>query len=80
MKKIFKYQIAPTVKMPKGAKVIRVAQQDGIGFLWAIVNPAKTTSELRKFGIVGTGHVLPEKADYIGSYDDGPFVWHVLEF
>lgn len=65
--------------MPKGAKVLRVARQPhGIPALWARVD-TEATPETRKFGISGTGWPIPADAVYRGTFESGPYVWHVFE-
>jgi len=78
---IWKYLIPTadkvTLRMPKFAEVIHIAEQGGILALWAIVNPDLEEEE-RIFYVVGTGHPLPH-AKYIGTVLIDPFVWHIFE-
>jgi len=47
--------------------------------LWAEVNTEAETA-LRAFIIRGTGQPIPDDSlDYVGSFNDGSFVWHVWE-
>jgi hypothetical protein len=86
MKSIYKYPLLAyvdrqQVQLPVGAEIVHVEQQNGVPTLWALVtsDPLWPT-EFRTILFVGTGHTLPgEHHDHIGSYTEGPFVWHVLE-
>lgn len=50
---------------------------EGTPCLWCSVDPS-TKRESRKIATVGTGHPLPDdRTKYIGTFNDGPFVWHV---
>lgn len=78
----FKVEDTVTLELPRGAVIIRVADSGQIahhGLLWAIVDTDQPM-ERRAIYVRGTGHPLPaERTRYIGTFDDGPFVWHVLE-
>lgn len=68
------------IEMPKGAKVLRVDLQ-AQPCVWALVNP-ESEKVRRVFYIFGTGHSLGPRANdlqYIGTFFEGPFVWHVFE-
>lgn len=78
------------VQMPVGAEIVRFGiqyvagdctkpeQRQGHPTVWALVDD-QAALETRRFGVVGTGHPLPDGAIYIDSYDAEPFVWHVVE-
>lgn len=82
MKEIWKFPIemgANKIEMPNGAVVLTVQLQNDIPCLWAIVNPEEA-SNTRVFHIHGTGHPLEvAPRDYVGTFQQGPFVWHVFE-
>jgi hypothetical protein len=68
---IFKYQM-PVLEnfemdLPKGALIIRVDDQDGMFWLWAVVDTRKP-NEKRKFMAFKTGVKIPDnlKLNYIG--------------
>lgn len=69
------------LEMPRGARLIRVAVQQGQPCLWASVDTSKPTTK-RNFAVIGTGHPVPETTDgyYLGSFDllDGDFVGHLF--
>jgi hypothetical protein len=54
--------------------------QDGQLCLWVrqMTNPALVQAQ-RTFLIVGTGHPFPQRYLYLGTCQQGPFVWHLLE-
>ena len=69
-KVIWKYQMPVlerfTMKLPKGAEIIRVADQEGMLWLWAIVN-SNAPDEERHFVAVKCGANVPEgNLKYIG--------------
>lgn len=72
------------LQMPKGAVVLHVALQGKQPCLWALVNSTEPT-EIRKFRIVGTGHLISLNEvpllTYIGSFlmHGGALVFHVFE-
>lgn len=86
MNTIYKYPLAvldeQEVSMPGSAVVLCVQIQAGHGpCLWARVN-TEFSLEKRTFLIVGTGNPFPESKRppvYIGTVQQGPFVWHVFE-
>lgn len=69
--------------MPRGAQIVRVAEQILEGAIWAIVDPG-AERELRTFEIRGTGHEIEDGAVYVGTFEQRrygttTFVWHVFE-
>jgi hypothetical protein len=81
MKTIWKFELPRPVchiDMPVGAKVIRVARQSSAICLWAIVESDNAVQK-RLFATVGTGGPIPLDGLYLGTWDDGPFVWHLFE-
>jgi hypothetical protein len=83
MNTIWKFQISawgPTthVNVPRGARLIRFAMQGAVPTVWAIVDP-KAEQVSRTFHIVGTGQSVPDGANYVGSTEDGSFIWHLFE-
>lgn len=85
MRTIWKFPIptatttdAVTLEMPKGAQVVRFASQAGVPTIWALVDD-QAALEDRPFQTFGTGHPVTDGAQYVGSYEQGPFVWHVFD-
>jgi hypothetical protein len=82
VKQIWKYKVENIIEMPKGAEILTVQIQNGQMFnacIWAKVNP-ENELEKRQFVVIGTGHSFDDtNCEYIGTYQDGPFVWHLFE-
>ena len=66
------------LEMPRGATVVRFAMQCGQPTLWAEVDPDQEC-ERREFAVLGTGHPIADGAAYVGSWEQGPFVWHLYD-
>ena len=66
------------VDMPDGAHVVHVGEQNGYPTLWFEVD-AERRIVPRRFGVYGTGHLIPASATHVGSYVTPPFVWHIYE-
>ena len=68
------------VGMARGTKVLTAQMKNGEPFLWALVDPDAPTVA-RHFVIVGTGTPFnhPDYKEYVATFQDGPFVWHVFE-
>jgi hypothetical protein len=82
MKTIYKYPLNSqdcTLQLPKGAKLLTVQLQNQIENLWALVDPHTSELEERHICIVGTGWEVEDNMEYITTYMDGYFVWHVFE-
>lgn len=73
------------VPMPKGARVIHVAEQHGTLCLWAVISRSAIPREQqeRHFFIRGTGQPLDNHVPWrhIATVlcEDGALVWHVFE-
>jgi hypothetical protein len=80
MKEIWKYKVENVLEMPKGAEILAVKVQDSFNVcIWAKVDPEMET-ETRMFEVIGTGHPFDDtNKEYIETYLDGPFVWHLFE-
>lgn len=88
MKRIYKYDLALTERqglvLPKGAKIVHVANQREVITIWAEVDPDYRETDRHGITIVGTGHAAPEPDEdgtpiHIGTVlmAGGDFVWHV---
>jgi hypothetical protein len=68
------------VEMPVGAEIVHADVQRTSVYIWALGDP---DAELvtRLLGYFGTGHLIPDQAEYVGSCTDRDFglVWHVFE-
>lgn len=81
MRSIWKFQLtAEEIPMPEGAEVCTFEFQHGIPCIWAIVD-SDAPKAVRRFKIFGTGHELPTLGEccYVGTQQDGAFVWHLFE-
>ena len=87
--RIWKYKLEGTdgqnISMPKGADILTVQVQDGLPFLWALVDP-KAETEIRFIEIFGTGNpILSDMGTsrkYISTFQmrEGRLVFHVFEY
>lgn len=93
--KIWKYKLSLeetfTINMPKYAQIIHIEVQGGVPSIWVEVpsdsfyQSKKIEYEDRDFAVIGTGWEFGSKeignaGVYIGSWLDGPFVWHLYEY
>jgi hypothetical protein len=81
---IYKYPILitdlQTITLPSGATFVKVGlDPQGQICLWAIVDPELPVTR-EYIHIRGTGQPLTDlPTRYLGSFNDGPFVWHVFQ-
>ena len=83
MKTIWKFSLytdnVQQIEMPGLSHVLCFQKQDGEICIWAEVND-ELPKVTRTFKIVMTGEELPdEDLRYIGTVQDGAFVWHLFE-
>jgi hypothetical protein len=81
---IWKFRLdQASVEIPFGWERLHVARQEdgpdaGAPCLWVLVNPTAAKVRYKPF-VVGTGHTVPRGCDmtnFIGSTQEGIFVWH----
>lgn len=82
--RIYKYPIGVTgfqeVAMPKAARILSVANQNGNLCLWALCDADQKEYVARQIEIIGTGHPISlNSREFIGTVIVAPFVWHVFE-
>lgn len=82
--RIYKYPIGITgfqeVAMPKAARILSVANQNGTLCLWALCDAAQKEYVARQIEIIGTGNPMSlNSREFIGTVIVVPFVWHVFE-
>ena len=70
-----------SIDMPKGSRLLHIAEHFGQPRLWALVD---TTADKipRGFVIVGTGHLAPAPDDpfsYVGTFQSQGFIGHVFD-
>ncbi len=75
---IWKFSAVQLVIMPKGAIIRYFGLQHGEPTLWVEVDP-DAEQEGRQFRQIGTGHLFEVGSLYIGTWFEGPFVWHLYE-
>ncbi len=85
--KIFKYPLSRAegyfyVPMPDGAQHLKVGHDpQGQLCVWSAVEPGIPKRNYT-FYFVGTGHEVDPRvvkvSNYMGTFHEGPFVWHVF--
>lgn len=82
---IWKTPLDPEVRtnefdLPLGAEFLTLQVQHGVPTLWWRVCPDEKRVKTR-VTIVGTGHVFDslDLGRYLGTWQEGPFVWHAFE-
>ncbi len=85
MRAIWKFPLVLTdrqvVRMPEGAQILHVDEQNGQICLWAGITEGKDTED-REIQIIGTGYPeLPDEwVTHLGSVVmQSGYVWHVFE-
>lgn len=74
----------PTIAMPIGARIIHVDHQsdrmleDQVA-LWAECPEDHTRMEDRQFRVLGTGELVGDDWQHVGSAIAMPYIWHVYE-
>lgn len=78
-KVIYKYDLpAPScrVMMPADSRILSLQYQNGVACVWALLSNGAVQDAEFAFDIYGTGHSIASDAEYIGTLQQGPFVWH----
>ena len=81
---VYKYEVTGTrVKLPTGYRILCVGQQGPSIMVWALVpagDAALNSYTEVTFRVHGTGHHFDGGGQtYLGTVEQGPFVWHVFE-
>jgi len=84
---VYKYKLlidTNNVKLPLGAKIVHVGNQNETPCMWVLINEKETRFEIRNFAVVCSGVVFDDSR-YISPVgtallDNGAFVVHVFEF
>ena len=82
MRTVYKYPIKRgTIILPQTAQIVKVGKDyNNEDCIWAIVDPIEQEIKERHFIIAETGELWNENWNqYIGTYFDNGYVWHVLE-
>lgn len=79
----FPFEIADdvTVRMPGGARILKVECQGDTPCIWAIVDTSREKLQ-RHFQIFGTGHEVglwASEKTHIATFQQGQLVWHMFE-
>lgn len=82
MTTVWKYPLTSSsgkMMIPHGVEIIRVDKDwQGVVCVWAIVDSENVSKNEDQIFIIGTGSEIPERSRYIGTFAEGPFVWHVF--
>lgn len=83
MRTIYKYPVKRQgpfeLTLPANAQIVRFADQDGVLFIWAIVDTDQPPA-VRYFQVIGTGHEIGfEYNKHIGTCEQAWFIWHLFE-
>ncbi len=79
MRSIYKYEARGASFMDPDGTVVHVGLDPNCNpCVWLLVDPDAPTVA-RRFTLVGTGDSVADAAHPVGSFVDGPFVWHVVE-
>jgi len=76
MRTVYKYKLVDgPIKVPGRGRILCVQLQNDEPFMWV---QQESDAELNDFNLyqVGTGHSIPRESFYVGTTQDGPFVWH----
>ena len=80
----FKFDSKISLRMVKGAKILKFDVQDHTPTVWALVNAEARGGEDRNFILLGTGHTTDIDEFHLSFIDsvlthEGKFVWHLFE-
>lgn len=79
MKVIYKYlATSKSVTINSGYSIKALQVQDGLPMLW-IEMPIEGKTDTRFLQIFGTGHPIPDKAIWWGTWQEAGYVWHVYD-
>lgn len=84
-KTVYKFSLhisdAPTsIPVPRGAKVVSVAEQRGVLMAWVELDPFEVEPNPKKLWVYGTGHHMPDRLEHVGTaHMSNGAVWHVYE-
>jgi hypothetical protein len=82
MKQIFKFRVTlgrNEIMMPKGFTVLTAQMKDGQIRIWALCDPDMEKKSVEIY-VTGTGINIDTDyySIYVGTVQDGPYVWHVF--
>ena len=82
MRTIYKYPLQlerkeTVITATHGCKLLHVGQDpSGDNCVWVELDPSEQEFKFT-LRIIGTGHKAPDDMVHCGSFNDGPFMWHV---
>jgi hypothetical protein len=85
MRRIFKYPLDITdvqfVNMAEPVEILSVQTQNGLPFVWALVDDEKPPVRVQ-FDTHGTGHPVTGSGKFLGTYqmNKGALVFHVFHY
>jgi len=77
--KIYKYKISTITDLPAGCTILKVGLQEGVLYVWALVDLNEKKSEETEFIVLATGEDWPlGNCTYLDTVFKDRFVWHVF--
>ncbi len=81
---IYKYKLdffksKTVLNLPINARVVHADHQLSTPTIWVLLDNNELKKKERSFVVVATGVELPKNAQHLGTYSDGPYVWHIME-
>jgi len=70
------------LQLPIGAKILTTQVQNNIIYFWIQINPSEVEIEQRVIRKIATGQKFDSTKTehiYVGSVQQGPYVWHYFE-
>lgn len=84
MKTIYKYPLIlkerQQIELPTSAKFLSLQVQDGTPTIWCMVDTSMQSTYMASVYIFGTGHEVTcsEDCTFLGTVQQGSYVWHVF--
>ena len=72
-------QFELALDLPENSEILSFQMQNGLLTVWIMQWEEATKKEQRIFRVFGTGQSIPLAYAYVGTVQDGPFVWHLME-
>jgi hypothetical protein len=81
-RQVWKFPIGAAVQglqMPVAGKPLHVGlDPEGIACVWMEIE-SEANRVSRRFHVAGTGWNIPSPSEYVGSWKEGPFMWHLFD-
>ena len=83
MSTIWKYKLSVgenEINLPSYNQILTVQLQNEEPYVWVLLDPKEKTYPML-FDVYGTGHTIEDSQfkHYIGTWQDGPHVWHLFK-